>query len=84
MGATEMGKKFVDLINVFEQGPASTSCEHDNGLWGLFPEVKRLWYEADHSSPSKAESKNTWSITYTAPYVFRQWCLIQHRKNVWT
>jgi hypothetical protein len=48
----------------------------------LFPEGKRLWYEADHSSPSKAESKNTWSSTFTAPYVFREWCLIEHRENV--
>jgi hypothetical protein len=34
--------------------------------------------EADHSPPSSAEVKNTWSYTSTLQYVFIAWCLVKH------
>jgi hypothetical protein len=37
--------------------------------------------QADHSPPSNAEVKNTWSYTSTLPNVFMAWCLIKHRGN---
>jgi hypothetical protein len=35
--------------------------------------------EAEHSHPSSAEVKNTWSYTSTYLYVFMEWYLITHR-----
>jgi hypothetical protein len=43
--------------------------------------VKRPEREADHSPPSSAEVKNTWSYTSTPQYVFMAWCLVKHRDN---
>jgi len=43
--------------------------------------VKLPGREADHSSPSSAEVKNTWSYTFTPQYVFMVWCLVKHRDN---
>jgi hypothetical protein len=43
--------------------------------------VKRPGREADHSPPSSAEVKNTWSYTSTPTYVFMAWCLAKHRDN---
>jgi hypothetical protein len=42
--------------------------------------------EADHSPPSSAEFKNTWSYTFTPPifsneYVFLVWYLVKHRDD---
>jgi hypothetical protein len=37
--------------------------------------VKQLGCEADHSTPSRAEVKDTWSYTSTPPYAFMVWCL---------
>jgi len=34
-----------------------------NGYRGLSPRIKQLGCEDDHSSPSSAEVKNTWSYT---------------------
>jgi hypothetical protein len=42
----------------------------------LSPGAKRQGCEADHSSPTTAEVKNTWINTSTPPYVFMAWCLI--------
>jgi len=42
--------------------------------------VKWLRREADHSPPSSAEVKNTWSNS-TPQYVFMAWCLVKHRVN---
>jgi hypothetical protein len=39
--------------------------------------VKRPGRETDHSPPSSAEVKNEWSYTFTLPYVFMAWCLIE-------
>jgi hypothetical protein len=38
--------------------------------------VKRSGHEADHSPPSNAETKNTWTYTSTSPYIFLAQCLI--------
>jgi hypothetical protein len=35
--------------------------------------------ETDHSPPSSAEVKNTWSYTYIPQYACMAWCLIKHR-----
>jgi hypothetical protein len=43
--------------------------------------IKRPEREADHSPPSSAEVKNTWSYTSTPQYVFVAWCLVGHRDN---
>jgi len=33
---------------------------------------------ANHSPPSSAEIKNTWSCTSITPHFFMAWCLIKH------
>jgi hypothetical protein len=45
----------------------------------LSQEVKLPVREADHSPPSCAEFKNTWSYTSTLQYVFMAWYLVKHR-----
>jgi len=42
------------------------------GIRGSFPGVKWLGHEADHSTPSGAEVKNTWSYTFTP--LMSSWC----------
>ena len=39
-------------------------------LGALFPGIKWLSSEADHSAPSGAEVQNAWSHTSAFPYVF--------------
>jgi hypothetical protein len=39
--------------------------------------AKRPGREADHSPPSSAEVKNTWSYNSIPQYVFMAWCLIK-------
>jgi len=41
--------------------------------------VKRLG--RDHSPPSSAKVKNAWSCTSNPQYVYKAWCLVQHRDN---
>jgi hypothetical protein len=48
---------------------------------GIFPEIKQLKREADHSPPSSVELKNAWSYTSTSPYVFMAWYLVKHMDN---
>jgi hypothetical protein len=43
--------------------------------------IKRPGREAEHSSPSSAEVKNSWSYTTTPQYVFMAWFLVKHRDN---
>jgi hypothetical protein len=43
--------------------------------------VERPGREADHSLPSSAAIKNTWSCTSTPPYIYMAWCLVYHRDN---
>jgi hypothetical protein len=51
-----------------------------NGYREISPGIKRPVPEDDHSSPSSAEVKNTWSYIYTVPYVFMTE-LIKHMDN---
>jgi hypothetical protein len=43
----------------------------------LYPRVKRLERETDHSPPSNAEVKNAWCYASTPQYVFMAWCLVK-------
>jgi hypothetical protein len=42
----------------------------------FFSGIKRPRRHADHSPPSRAEVKTTWSYTATRPCVFMAWCFI--------
>jgi hypothetical protein len=48
----------------------------------LYMEVKRPGREDDHSPPSSAEVKNTWSYTSTPQYIFMVWCLLSTGTNL--
>jgi hypothetical protein len=48
---------------------------------GVFPGVKQLGREADHSPPTSAGVKNAWNYTFTSQYTFMAWCLVKHRDN---
>jgi hypothetical protein len=37
--------------------------------------IKRQGRESDHSPPSSAKVKNSWSYTFSPSYVFVAWCL---------
>jgi hypothetical protein len=39
--------------------------------------VKWPVHEADHSPPTSAKIKNTWSDTSTPPYAFMAWCSVK-------
>jgi len=45
--------------------------------------LKRSERKADHSFPSSAEVKNSWSYTSISPCIFMSWCLIKHRINLY-
>jgi hypothetical protein len=45
--------------------------------WILSSGVRRSGREADHSLPSTAHIKNEWGYTFTSPYVFMAWWLVQ-------
>jgi hypothetical protein len=47
----------------------------------LYPGVKQVGREADHSLPYSVEVKNEWGYTFTHPYVFMAWCLVKPRDN---
>jgi hypothetical protein len=47
------------------------------GTSGAYPGIKQPGREADDSSKSSAEVKNTWSYTSTPQYFFMVWCLIK-------
>jgi hypothetical protein len=50
-------------------------------MGALFPRIKQLWCETDHSPPSSVEIKDAWSCTSTPPYTFMVWYLVKHRDN---
>jgi hypothetical protein len=60
-------------------GPTQPPIQWVSGALSLG--VKRSGHEADHSPPSSAEVKNSWSYTSTPQYVFMAWCLLKHRDN---
>jgi len=59
-----------------------TQCSIQWILGAVSPRVKWPGHEADHSPPSCAMVKNTWSYTSTPPYVFMARCLIKQRLMV--
>jgi hypothetical protein len=46
--------------------------------WGLFPKVKRLGCEAEHSPPSGAEGECV-ELYVHCPCIFMTWCIIKHK-----
>jgi hypothetical protein len=62
-------------------------------LEALFPGLKWLGCEANHSPPCNAKVRNSWSCTFNTPYVFivrhlirkgyasMAWYLVKHRDN---
>jgi len=67
-----------------------SSSSHKDRLWGPFIQwvlwtlslgVKRPGREANHSPPSRAQVKKSWSYTSIPTYIFMAWCLIKHRCN---
>jgi hypothetical protein len=51
------------------------------GTGGSFLGVKLPGPEADHSFPSAAEARSTWSYSYTPQYPIIAWFLIIHRHS---
>jgi hypothetical protein len=50
----------------------------------LSPELKRPGSEADHSPPTGAQAKKTWTYTSTPPYVFMALCLVVKHRDKFT
>jgi hypothetical protein len=48
----------------------------------LSPSLKRPGREADHSLPSSADIKNTWSYTSTPSYAFMVGCLVNKAQGL--
>jgi hypothetical protein len=53
----------------------------DSGQGNCFRHPNHAGREADHSPPSSAEVKNTWSYTSTPQYSSTAWFLAKHRDN---
>jgi hypothetical protein len=64
-----VGVRFSPL-HVAQTGSGAHSASYPAGAGSYFPGVKRPGREADHSSPTSAEVKNTWIYTSTPPYIF--------------
>jgi hypothetical protein len=60
----------LSLLHVVQTGSGTHPASNPMGTGGSFPGVKRPGREVDHSPPSSAEVKNTWSYISTPPYVF--------------
>jgi hypothetical protein len=56
-------------------GPTKPPIQGVPGVLSL--RVKRQGREADHSSPSSAEVKNSWSYTSTPQYAFMAWLSVK-------
>jgi hypothetical protein len=68
------GVRYSSLFHNVQTGSGAHPASYPTSTGDLFPGVKRLGREADHSS--NAEIKNEWSYTFTSLYVFMVWCLI--------
>jgi hypothetical protein len=60
-------------------GPTQPTIQWVSGTLSLG--VKWPVREAEHSPPSSAQVKNSWSYASTPQYVFMAWCLVKHRDN---
>jgi hypothetical protein len=67
---------------MFRQVPGPTRPPIQWVKWGaLSPGVKRPRREADHSSPTSADVRNTWIYTSTPPHAFMAYCLISYAQG---
>jgi len=55
-------------------GPTQSPIKLVRGAFSL--KVKRPQRDADHSPPSSAEVKNSWSYTFITRYAFKVWCSV--------
>jgi hypothetical protein len=62
-----MGQEFA-LLHVVQTGSEAHPTSYPMGTGDSFPRVKRPGCEADHSPPTNAEVKKTWTYTSTPPY----------------
>jgi hypothetical protein len=65
--------------SILALGPTQPHSQRTSGALSL--EVKRPGREADHSSPSSAEVKNTWRYTSITEYAFVTWCSVKKKHN---
>jgi hypothetical protein len=63
----------IFLQHRVQAGSVANPASYPMGTRALFLGVKRPGREADHSPPSSAEIKNTWSFTSTPHYAFTTW-----------
>jgi hypothetical protein len=66
---SRQGQEF-SLLHIVQTGRGAHPASYPMGTWGTFPEVKWQGYEVDHSPPTSAEVKKTWTCTSTSTYVF--------------
>jgi hypothetical protein len=59
-----------------QNGSGDLPASYPVGKVAISLGLKRPGREADHSSPSRVEVKNTCRYTSTPPYVFMAWCLV--------
>jgi hypothetical protein len=62
-----VGAGNFSLHHCVQNGSAAHPASYPMGTRGSFPGVKQQGCEADHSPPSSAEVRNTWSYTSTPP-----------------
>jgi hypothetical protein len=60
----------IFFFHVVQTGSGTHPASYPMGTGVIFPGVKRSVREADHSAPTSAEIKKTWSYTSIPPYVF--------------
>jgi hypothetical protein len=73
---------YVWHFQIFCVSPPAPPSLLSSGYCGaLSLEVKLPGRETDHSPPSSAGVKNSWSYTSTRQYVFMAWCLVKNRDN---
>jgi hypothetical protein len=73
------GSRDCSSLHSVQPGPEVYSFSYPMGTGGSIPGGKVAGRQADHSFSSSAEAKNTYSYTFTPPYVFMVGCLIKHR-----
>jgi hypothetical protein len=57
------------VLQSFQTGSGTHQPPTQWVLGSIFPGIKWLGCEADHSAPSSAEVQNVWSYTSAPPYV---------------
>jgi hypothetical protein len=62
-------------LSLLEIGSGAHSASYPSGALSL--RVKGPECEADHSPPSSAEVKKSWSYTSTPQYTFKAWCSVK-------